>query len=409
MAQVLVIGGGTAGIAAALNLAERGIFTTIVERSPSLGGRASELCCKGKVECVRCDVCLSMDKLYEVAQSRFIRVFTGSEVTRLTGKPGAFRATIARKHQYVSEEACTACGACAEVCPVPGSAIRPNYHRSVPKTYRIDEGACVRLGDGECDKCAKVCPAEAVNFSARGTKRYLTFNAVIVASGYSPFDAAEDKRLGYGAVKDVLTSLEVEKMINDTGRLVVPSTGIRPKKLAIIQCVGSRDERKGVPYCSKVCCKYALKIGQLVKLHDPDASVSFFFMDWRSYDLVDNELLEWGKKTAGVSVVRSRPAEILASESGKPLLRFVRTTEEKVEEEEFDLVMLSIGMLPPIDSKKVADILGTGTTDFGFISAEGAKGIFAAGCCAGPKDIEESFMDGVAAAGKAASLIGGAK
>jgi len=179
--------------------------------------------------------------------------------------------------------------------------------------------------------------------------------------------------------------------------------------VAIIQCVGSRDERMGAPYCSKVCCKYALKIGQLVKLHDPDASVSFYFMDWRPYDLVDNELLEWGKKTAGVSIIRSRPAEILASESGKPLLRFVRTAEESVEEEEFDLVMLSIGMLPPVDARRVADILGTGTTDLGFLSTEGAPGILAAGCCTGPKDIEESFMDGVAAAGKAASIIGGAK
>ena len=401
-----MIGGGPTGIAAALNLAERGIFSTIVEKKPGIGGRASELCCKGVAECVRCDVCLSIDKIDDLVQSDFIRVLTSTEVVRVSGKPGAFRVTLKRNAQHVREEACVGCGACAEVCPVKGSAIRPCSESGAPRTFHIDEEKCIRLRNGECGKCADVCPTAAIDFSPRASKKQLAVGAIIVANGYEPFDAAKEPRYGYGLCRDVVSSVEVERSISRTGKILVPSSGKTPKRIAIVQCVGSRDDRFGASYCSKVCCKYALKIGQLLKRQDPDAEISFFFMDWRPYDLVNDELTGWATREKNIILIRSRPAEVLDCGSGKPVLRFASTDDEKVIETDFDLVMLSVGILPPRDASDLARSLGLSLSEQGFLE-ERVPGVFPAGCCTGPKDIEESVEDGIAAAGKATSFLEG--
>jgi len=400
-----VIGGGTAGIAAALNLADRRIFSTIVEKKPGIGGGASELCCKGVVDCVRCDVCLSKDKIDNLVQSDFIRVLTNTELVRVSGEPGAFRVTLRRSVQQVREDACVACGACAEVCPVEGSAIRPSSG-GAPRTYYIDVEKCIRLKGGKCGKCVDVCPTAAIDFFARASKKRLVVEAIIVANGYEPFDPSKEPRYRYGLCRDVVSSVELERSIGRTGKIVVPSSGKTPKRIAIIQCVGSRDDRFGASYCSKVCCKYALKIGQLLKLQDPEAEISFFFMDWRPYDLMDDELTDWATREKNVTLIRSRPAEVLDCESGKPTLRFAGADDEKVIEKDFDLVILSVGILPPRDASDIARSLRLSVSEQGFL-VEHAPGVFPAGCCAGPKDIEESVKDGVAAAGRVASFLEG--
>lgn len=407
---MLIIGGGTAGLAAAIGLAERRIFVNIVEKESSIGGMASELCCKGDIKCAKCDVCLSIDRLPEVAQSKYIRILTNSEVKRVSGAPGSYRVTVERKPQLVREDRCIACGACREVCPVEGSAINPRYFRSVPMTYYIDKNKCIRWKGSQCTKCAEICPNGAIDFDAPASKKYLNVSAIVVASGFEPFDATLDRRLGYGTLKNVLTSLEIERMINSIGKIVVFPTSLPCKKLAIIQCVGSRDLRMGASYCSKVCCKYALKIAQLAKLKNPDLEISFFLMDWRPYDSIDNELVEWANKNKGVKVIRTRPAEIIQSETDKPIVRYVSLSENTVEEEEFDLIMLSVGIMPPSDARRLSNILDMKISPHGFILDDGERrGIFAAGCCTGPKDIEESFMEGIATAGRVAAFIGGLK
>lgn len=406
LTQVLVIGAGPAGIAAALNLARRGFFSTVVEKGPSIGGRASELCCKGVDECIRCDVCLSMDKIGDLVQSDHVRIMTNTEVIRVSGRPGAFRATLKRYEQLVNEDACVGCGACAEVCPVVGSAIGPCSMSGAPRTFRIDREKCVGLKNGDCQKCVDVCPTSAIALSSESSKRQLVVGAIIAANGYEPFDPSREPMYGSVTCKDVVSAVEIEKSIFRTGRILVPSSGKTPKRVAIIQCVGSRDDRFGTSYCSKVCCKYALKTGRLLKRQDPETEVSFFFMDWRPYDFVDNELADWAAAEKRVSLIRSRPAEVLDSESGKPLLRFANSDDERVIEQEFDLVMLSVGMLPPRDASSLSKTLGLRVSDQGFLQ-ELTPGVFPAGCCSGPKDIAESVRDGISAAGKVASFLEG--
>jgi len=406
--QILIIGGGTAGISAALNLAERGIFTTIVEKSHRIGGHAHVLCCKGLVECVRCDVCLSTDKLSEVAQSDHIRVFTGTRVRRVSGRPGDYRVSLERGPQYVREKGCVACGECRQVCPT--GAIGPNGAQGIPLTYRIDEARCLRWKGEECTRCVATCPTEAIDFGARVSRKQLNVGAIIVANGFEPFNAELEPRYGHGRVRDVLTSLEAEERIGLEGHLLTTDDRM-PTRVAIIQCVGSRDDRVGASYCSKVCCKYALKLAEYLTLVNPDIKISFFFMDWRPLDMVDQDLYSWAERNGNARIIRSRPAEVMVSEEGKPLVRFAPVDDSRVVEEEYDMVILSIGIAPPADVEDVATMLGIEREEGGFLltadspTLTSVPGVFVAGCASGPKDIEESAMDGAVAAARVAAFM----
>jgi len=408
-----VIGGGTAGISAALHLAERGVFVNIVEKAPCLGGKAAELCCKGKDECVRCDVCLSMDKLYDVAKNRSIRVFSNTEVRKVTGKPGDFRVTLERKPRFVDERACTACGLCTQACPVEGGAIRPQ-EAGFPRTYRILEELCIRWNGEDCWRCVEACPNQAIDFSPRSSIKRLNVGAIVLATGFEPFDASRDVRLGCGELADVISSSEAERIVNRTGRLLVPSTGKEPRRVAFVMCVGSRDETRGVDYCSKVCCKYSYGLARLLRALHPELDISFFFMDWRPYDLKGDDLFAWSLRDDHLKLVRGRPAEIIPSEEGKPAVRFVDVQGRSLEEEVFDLVLLAVGIVPSPDLPLMADMLGVQLSERGFVHSSEDRptvtsrpGVFAAGCCRGPVDIQESVMDGVTAAGEAMAFLGG--
>jgi heterodisulfide reductase subunit A len=347
MSRVVIVGGGTAGLAAARTLANRGVKSLIVERSGVLGGRANGFGCKGRDECVRCDVCLSGDQLDEVKASELVERIKGSVVTRVSGQPGDFNVTIK-------------------------------------------------------------------NLTTKGARR-VKAGAVIAAIGYQPFAADRDSRLGHGLVPDVITAEEAEWQLNQSGSIVVPSTGKRPKEVAFIQCVGSRDARLGADYCSKVCCKYSLKMGQLLMRLDPEIRLSFLFMDWRPYQSA-GEVYDWSKENKGIELLRSRPAEVVQGDSGRPAVRYATPGDSTVEEREFDLVVLSIGISPPDGAAEMGRVLGIGTDEFGFLRTDGSgpcatsrEGVFLAGCCSGPKDIEESAKEGVTAAGMALELKEGGR
>jgi heterodisulfide reductase subunit A2 len=345
MKRVAIIGGGVAGLSAALSLEQRGIPSVIIEREAELGGLCAELGCKGVVKCVRCDVCLVMNMVRQAKASPGIERIRGSELSSVSGKPGDFRLTI----------------------------------------RRIDNGQ----------------------------KSTFRAGAIICATGGEPFDARLDKRLGYGEVKDVITSSDLELQLNQAGKASIPSTGQAPRKVAFIMCVGSRDEHLNAGYCSKACCKYSFKLGQALKSIDPECEITFLFMDWRLYDPRENVRV-WASGERGVRLVRSRPAEVVIAEGARPEVRFASEGDKGTESEVFDLVVLSVGIRPSKDAQELSRMLQVEADVYGFIrNREGEpcsstrEGIFLAGTCSGPKEIVECAKDGATAASKAVAFLGG--
>ncbi|MGD1061215.1 MAG: FAD-dependent oxidoreductase [Methanomassiliicoccales archaeon] len=237
-----------------------------------------------------------------------------------------------------------------------------------------------------------------------GKKSSIEVSTVVVATGGAPYDPSGEKRLGFGLIKDVISAYDAELEHGRTGRIVVPSTGAAPGSIAFVQCVGSRDERTGGIACSKVCCKYSLKLAQLLKKTYPYVHVLYLFMDWRPVDAEDDIRL-WAAAQSNVRLVRSRPAEIFAGEGGKPVVRYAAAGDSAVTEEEVDLVLLSVGMKASVNTEEIRARLGLESESSGFIRVDGSmmtsrKGIFAAGCCTGPKDIRETAKEGEAVASR---------
>jgi len=238
-------------------------------------------------------------------------------------------------------------------------------------------------------------------------------DAIIVAVGNDPFDAKDDPRLGYGHVKGVITGLDAEMELNRCGSLDRFCEG-RPRSVAFIQCVGSRG-RPGTAQCSKVCCKYSMKLAQSLRASDAGLDVTFFMMDWRRYAAEDS-ITDLARSDPKITILRSRPAEVVQGEGGRPAVRYAMATDDDVAEREFDLVILSIGLMPPSSGSDIASSLGVRLSPQGFFMSEGnpgrvtdAKGLFFCGSCSGPKDIEECVIDGSIMAGKVSHYLEGLK
>ncbi len=343
MKKVLIIGGGTAGISAALSLAERGVPSTIIEKK-DFGGMAETLACKGKVECVRCDVCLAHDNVAGMRKSSMIERVGPAELARLKGVPGSYKAKVA-----------------------------------LQSGRRYDIAAA----------------------------------SIIVSIGMEPFDPSLDKRLGYGAVAGVITAHEAEKQLLHEGGLALLGSKKEGSSIGFVQCVGSRDLRFGIDYCSRVCCKYSLKLAQLMKLLDAEARISYYFMDWRPCSAQD-DIYAWAMSAGNVELVRSRPSEIVPGDDGRPEVRFTSPSGEKVESRQHDIVILSQGIRPALDVNSISDLLGLERDQSGFIKSRESDpcrtnrpGIFVAGCARAPMDLVDAARDGAIAACKAYSFIEG--
>src|SRR3989339_664683 len=226
--EVLIIGGGPAGLTAAKSLADRGANVVLVERSESLGGMARELTCKGLVECRNCGACFAIDRAAEVLKETSIEVLLLSDVVAVKKDENGFEAKVKVSPRYVTGE-CTGCGKCIEVCPVDGKAISPPTGTGMPRTYRIDRKKCLHFKKDECAKCADACPTKAIDFDDRARNVTRKVSSVVYATGMEPVDACEVSRLGCGTLKDVVSSVDAERMLNEKGRLTRPSDGAVPK------------------------------------------------------------------------------------------------------------------------------------------------------------------------------------
>jgi heterodisulfide reductase subunit A len=402
MNQVLVIGGGPAGLTAAKALVDRGAEVVLVEKKESLGGNARELTCKGIVECRNCGVCFAIDRANEILKEPSAEVLLLSDVTSAEKAEHGYSVKIKSSPRYVTDD-CIGCGKCVAVCPVDGKAIFPPTGSGQPRIHWIDKSKCLHFKKGKCEKCAQVCPTKAVDYEDRAKNITRNVSAIVYATGIDPVDACEISRLGCGTLKDVVSSVDAERILNEKGKLLRPSDGKAPKRIAVVQCVGSRSVKLGVEYCSKFCCKYATKISQMLLDTDPEINLDFYFMDLRTLYEPQDEFKLWAKSKKTVKLVRTMPAVVNLGKDGKLALRAASETDLDITEQEYDLIILSVGMKPAGASTELAKSLGIQTSQMGFAPGSKeleSKGVYVIGAVTEPMDIEETAVRAISAASR---------
>ncbi len=416
---VLVVGGGIAGIQAALDLADSGFRVYVVEDTPSIGGTMTQL--DKTFPTNDCAMCILAPKLVGAGRHANIHLITNAEIKKVEGEAGNFKVTVTRRARYVDSEKCTGCGICAQECPVEAidgydeglnrrSAIFVKYLQAVPSTFIIDREKCIG-----CGTCQEVCRADAVRYEDEDEDVELNVGAIILAPGFEEYNPSLKSEYGYGRYSNVVSSIEFERILSATGPyggvVLRPSDGKIPKKIAFIQCVGSRDTKTGNNYCSSACCMYAIKEAVIAQEHTPGVECTIFFMDIRAYGKEFDAYYNRAKEEYKVRFVRSRVSNIEEIPGSRNLL--VRhVVEEEPREEEFNLVVLSVGMKPPKHAEKLAEILGMKLNKYNFCSTNtfspletSRSGVYVCGAFAGPKDIPESVAQASGAAAKAASII----
>jgi len=420
----MVVGGGVAGIQASLDLADSGFKVYLVDKGPSIGGVMAQL--DKTFPTNDCSMCILSPKLVATGRHPNITILTNADITGLNGEAGNFEVKVRKNSRYIIEEKCNGCGICAQKCPIETvdrfneglgkrGAVYVEYPQAVPLKYKIDREKCIG-----CGTCYEICKARAIAYDQKDSETTLKVGSIILAPGFEPFDARLKSEYGYGRFQNVVTSIEFERILSASGPygglVLRPSDGEIPKRIAFIQCVGSRDYQLGNNYCSAACCMYGIKEAVIAKEHTPmQMEVSIFYLDMRSYGKEFDSYRNRAEEEYGIRFTRSRVAGVTEDPlTGNLFVHYVQ--DETPKTEEFDMVILSIGMQPPKDVEELAKNMGIKLNKYKFCETQtfspmdtSKPGVFVCGAFSAPKDIPESVAQASGAAARAMGTIASAR
>ena len=428
--RALVIGGGIAGIQTALDVADAGYEVDIVEQRPTIGGRMAQL--DKTFPTLDCSACILTPKMVEASQNEKINIISYAKVEKVSGFVGSFKATIRKKARFVDETKCTGCSLCMQKCPSKKGkdefnmemnnrpAIYIPFAQAIPNVAVIDPEQCIKLKTGKCGLCEKVCAAGAINYKMEDELIEREYGAIVVATGFKPIDPSPLGEYGYAENADVVTSLELERLMNAAGptkgTLLRPSDGKHPHEIVFIQCVGSRcDENteRGKPYCSKICCMYTAKHAMLIRDKYPDTNVHVFYIDVRTPGKNFDEFYRRAVEQYGVDYIKGMVGKV-AKEGDKLMVRGSDLINNQQVEIAADLVVLATAIEPDPSARSIGTMLTASMDTNDFFTEAHAKlrpvesptaGIFLSGACQGPKDVPETVAQASAAASKVIGLL----
>ncbi len=409
---VLVLGGGIAGIQAAYDLAEMGIPVYLVEKKPALGGKMAQL--DKTFPTNDCSTCILAPKISDCYNHENVTTFTYSELENLRGTQGNFTATIKQKPRYVDVDLCTGCSECVENCPVTvednfnqgidsRSAIFKYQDQAVPNVVNIDAENCLKLTKGVCGLCEKNCDKGAINYDQKPETKDFDVASVVFAAGYDAFSGNIVSEYGYLNYDNVITSLEYERYLSASGptggHVVRPSDGKEAQKIAFLHCAGSRDIRSDTNYCSSVCCMYSIKQSIITKEHLKEADLDLYYMDIRAFGKGFERYYNMAEGTEGINFKRNRIAEIEKDKATDQITIKSLDKDDNIEAENYDLVILSVGLKPNEEVSEMMKNLKIRVNKFGFADVDEVNplktsraGVYACGVITGPKDIPESVI-----------------
>ena len=428
--RALVIGGGIAGIQTALDIADAGFEVDIVETKPTIGGKMAQL--DKTFPTLDCAACILTPKMVDAGQNERIRIFSYSEVCEVHGFVGNFSVKIKKRARYVDETKCTGCGLCTEKCPQKGipnefnlgmdtrRAIYIPFAQAVPKVATIDPMHCNMLKNGKCGVCSKLCSVGAIDYKQQDEFIEERYGAIVAATGFNPIPMDKFDEFAYSQSKDVVTSLELERLMNAAGptggTLLRPSDGKHPHTIVFVQCVGSRcsaDAGKGKEYCSKICCMYTAKHAMLIREKYPDTEVFVFYIDVRTPGKLFDEFYRRAVEEYGVHYIKGMVGKV-SPEGDKLMVQASDLIENKQLHIAADMVVLAAAIEPDKSARPLATMLTASMDTNDFFTEAHPKlrpvesptaGIFLSGACQGPKDIPETVAQAGAAASKVIGLL----
>ena len=417
---VIVVGAGIGGCQAALDLADSGYKVYLTEKTTSIGGVMAQL--DKTFPTNDCAICIVSPKLVEAGRHPNIEIKINSEIRTVSGESGNFEVEINERSLYIDKEKCTGCGICSQECPTEAvdvfneglslnKAASVKYPQAVPLVYAIDRDVCIG-----CGICRGVCKAKAIKYDLEDKVSKLKVGAFILALGFEEFDPSSIQNLGFGKYDNVVSSIQFERILSASGpysgHVLRPSDGDVPKKVAFLQCVGSRDNKFGNEYCSSVCCMYTAKEAVIAKEHMENLEPTIFTMDIRAYGKDFDKYINRAKEEYGVRYIRSRIASVDENPNTHDLILRYEDEKGDINEEIFNMVVLGVGLNPPKDAEKIAQKFNIELNEYGFLKSDPLnpvnstrEGIFICGACSSPKDIPETVVEASAAAGQVNTIL----